>query len=228
MVPAGSEDHDAHVDDRTGDTMAFKDAKQCKARSKRTGKRCKNPAVKGFDVCRMHGAHTAGSNLPGRKAGGEKPPGSGRDLPKGHTMSMKHGAYSARLLPDEQADYEAIKADLEKELDGPNGLSVTDRLLILRVAANAAKITSATEKEAPAAVLIPLHRLELELLRELKATRASKGTVPTSGTTPAEVMGNLLAKLRERGLLPASGPAEAEVIDVEVVEVEADESSKDD
>jgi hypothetical protein len=31
-------------------------APRCKAKSKRTGKRCRAPAVKGYRVCRMHGA----------------------------------------------------------------------------------------------------------------------------------------------------------------------------
>ena len=31
-------------------------ANQCTAKSKRSGARCKNPAVKGYSVCRMHGA----------------------------------------------------------------------------------------------------------------------------------------------------------------------------
>src|SRR5690348_13548257 len=32
------------------------DAPRCTAKSKRTGKRCRAPAVRGFSVCRMHGA----------------------------------------------------------------------------------------------------------------------------------------------------------------------------
>ena len=31
-------------------------APRCKARSKRTGEPCRSPAVRGFRVCRMHGA----------------------------------------------------------------------------------------------------------------------------------------------------------------------------
>lgn len=30
---------------------------RCKAKSKRSGKQCKNYAIKGFKVCRMHGAN---------------------------------------------------------------------------------------------------------------------------------------------------------------------------
>ena len=38
--------------------MALKDARRCKATSKRSGERCKNPAVTGYDVCRIHGGKT--------------------------------------------------------------------------------------------------------------------------------------------------------------------------
>ena len=31
-------------------------APRCRAKSKRSGLRCKSPAVRGFRVCRMHGA----------------------------------------------------------------------------------------------------------------------------------------------------------------------------
>jgi hypothetical protein len=31
-------------------------APRCRAKSKRTGLRCRSPAVKGYRVCRMHGA----------------------------------------------------------------------------------------------------------------------------------------------------------------------------
>ena len=37
-------------------TQLNKFATQCTATSKRSGKRCKNPAVRGWNVCRMHGA----------------------------------------------------------------------------------------------------------------------------------------------------------------------------
>ena len=32
------------------------DALRCSAKSKRSGERCRAPAVRGFNVCRMHGA----------------------------------------------------------------------------------------------------------------------------------------------------------------------------
>lgn len=46
--------------------MAFNDARQCKAKSRRSGKRCKNAAVIGKDVCRMHGAKAGSPAIHGR------------------------------------------------------------------------------------------------------------------------------------------------------------------
>lgn len=48
-------------------------AQRCTAKSKRTGHRCKAPAVKGWQVCRMHGAGggaPAGSVHPNYRHGG--------------------------------------------------------------------------------------------------------------------------------------------------------------
>jgi hypothetical protein len=54
---------------------AFDKAPRCTARSKRTGQRCKAPAVRGYNVCRFHGAR-----------GG---------APKEHANgAWKHGLYS--------------------------------------------------------------------------------------------------------------------------------------
>jgi glucans biosynthesis protein len=53
-------------------------ALRCRARSKRSGKRCQSPAVRGFEVCRMHGAR-----------GG---------APKGNRNALKHGLYTAEAI----------------------------------------------------------------------------------------------------------------------------------
>ena len=39
---------------------AFLKAPRCTATSKRTGKQCQAPAVRGWSVCRFHGAHGGG------------------------------------------------------------------------------------------------------------------------------------------------------------------------
>ena len=46
---------------------AFQKAPRCSATSKRTRKRCKAPAVRGWTVCRFHGA---GGGAPKEKANG--------------------------------------------------------------------------------------------------------------------------------------------------------------
>lgn len=58
--------------------LSLQNAPRCHAHSKRTKQPCRNPAVKGWKVCRNHGAH-----------GGP---------PKGHVNSLKHGRYSASWI----------------------------------------------------------------------------------------------------------------------------------
>jgi periplasmic glucans biosynthesis protein len=53
-------------------------ALKCHARSKRSGKPCQSPAVRGYSVCRMHGA--------------------GGGAPKGNRNAMKHGEFAAETL----------------------------------------------------------------------------------------------------------------------------------
>ena len=54
---------------------AFQKAPRCTAKSKRTGQRCKAPALRGYNVCRFHGAR---GGAPKGKANG----------------AWKHGYYS--------------------------------------------------------------------------------------------------------------------------------------
>jgi uncharacterized protein YjcR len=49
-------------------------ALRCSARSKRTGKPCRSPPVRGYSVCRMHGA--------------------GGGAPRGNRNALKHGECS--------------------------------------------------------------------------------------------------------------------------------------
>ena len=53
-------------------------APRCSARSKRTGKPCKAPAVRGYSVCRMHGA--------------------GGGAPLGNRNAYKHGGRSGETI----------------------------------------------------------------------------------------------------------------------------------
>lgn len=59
-------------------SLPMHQAKRCRARSKRSGKRCQLPAVRNFDVCRMHGAR-----------GGP---------PKGNKNALRHGRNTAEAI----------------------------------------------------------------------------------------------------------------------------------
>jgi hypothetical protein len=85
--------------------MPFEDAKQCTATAKSTGERCKNPAVTGWDVCRMHGAGT-----PKEDATGGAPP--------------KHGRYAAKRR-------ESLQEKIE-EYRGENPAELWEELALLR------------------------------------------------------------------------------------------------
>ena len=196
-------------------------AKQCKATTKSTGQRCGNPAVTGYDVCRLHGANA--KNRGGRKKGCDNSKSRMGGAPKGNTNGVRHGVYSTRLPPEER---ELFEQHLEQYLaDVPNP-SVTDRHALERLAILETKWQVAVTQGAPADALDVLHRLLHRELKALQVTRESKDTARTSGTTPAEVMAALLMKVRERAALAAPQPMEAEVIDVDAVEVQ--ESGDDD
>jgi len=59
---------------------------RCKAKSKRSGEQCKNYALKGWGVCRMHGAHGGPKTREGHFACKKAP--------------CKHGLYSYAALQD--------------------------------------------------------------------------------------------------------------------------------
>ncbi len=73
---------------------------QCKAKSKQTGKRCKNFAVKGKTVCRFHGGLSTG-------------PKTGEGKQRIKKALTKHGFYSAEALEERRQFREDV--DLMKE-----------------------------------------------------------------------------------------------------------------
>jgi len=158
---------------------------RCKAKSKQTGEQCRNWAKPGYPVCRFHGAGGRPDVMP------KKPPTA--RVKKGNQNARKHGAYSARLMPEELEVYEQIKAQFEAEL-GADNLTASDQRLIHQLAVVSAKFDLASEKGAPPDALQMLNRMVLDLLRELKATRATKDGGTLTGSTPAEVMAALFLK----------------------------------
>jgi len=78
------------------------DAKRCTATAKSTGERCQNPAVKGWDVCRMHGA---GSPKNGTTGGA--PPTHGRYAAK-RRESLQEKIQTFREDPDPAEMWEEL------------------------------------------------------------------------------------------------------------------------
>ena len=191
---------------------------QCTATSKSTGERCKNPAAFGTNVCRMHGAK--GAILGGKHKRTEKqkavkplPP------PQGNQNARTHGAFSPRLLPDEQPAYEHFLEEYLRDVHNP---SVTDRRAVERLAVLEAKWYMAVMKNAPGDALETLQRLLHRELKVLQVTRESKESQHGSGNTPAEIMATLLLQVAERKAELEAAPtlpsveAKFEVVDVDV------------
>ena len=77
---------------------------QCQAKSKRSGLRCRGPAVKGQLVCRMHGAFSTGALTPeGRQRCAEVKTVHGRET---RTIRAERSQASARLSVLEHVGFE--------------------------------------------------------------------------------------------------------------------------
>ena len=61
-------------------SLPMHQALRCRAKSKRSGKPCRSPAVRGYSVCRMHGA--------------------GGGAPVGNQNALKHGYYTAEAIEE--------------------------------------------------------------------------------------------------------------------------------
>jgi len=72
----------------------------CQAKSKRSGVRCKNCAVKGRRVCYIHGGATPRHNTG---------PKTREGLHRQHTANLKHGAYSKESKEERQQLAKMVK-----------------------------------------------------------------------------------------------------------------------
>src|SRR3954471_21190404 len=84
--------------------------RRCHAKSKRSGKPCQAPAVRGWAVCRMHGA--------------------GGGAPLGNKNARKHGLYTAQSITARQ-DIRALLRDsrdlLKKNIGSPSAVALVGR-----------------------------------------------------------------------------------------------------
>jgi len=148
--------------------------KQCKAKCKRTGVRCLNPAVNGFDVCRFHGAN----------------PNSGAGAPKGNRNAMKHGATMNKFLNDEEKQrYREYLANLKTEFgDAEN--SVVDRSLYEQLAMIYIRIDRAADGDAVSGTIDDLTKIFNRVLSKIESRRKV-----SSESDPQKLMRELLNRL---------------------------------
>ncbi|HPQ72215.1 MAG TPA: hypothetical protein PKW95_24045 [bacterium] len=151
---------------------------RCTAKTKSTGRRCPNPAVSGYKVCRLHGANH--KNHPG--------------APKGNSNALKHGAYVKKMLTDEEKIiFEELLASIHRDFELNES---TDLAQASMAAFYYAKWHCAVLGNADAAVgnYDVLFRKQLECL---KTTRVQRDTNTGPSTTPAEWAVALLARVKE-------------------------------
>jgi hypothetical protein len=73
-------------------------APRCTARSKRTGKPCKSPAVRGWTVCRMHGAR--GGSKSGIEANAYKHGGRTKEAEQVRKLANEMSRSLSELMND--------------------------------------------------------------------------------------------------------------------------------
>ena len=170
--------------------MAVSDARQCAAISKRTGNRCRQPAMKGKDVCRFHDGDHRGVET----TGNDKGKSAGKDVgaPKLNTNALKHGAYSMRLMPEEEPIYEEKRKAFTAAL---GTVDVFDEQILHLLSLISTKVDQAVMKGAEHAAYGGMIKQILDLMKELKATRASRDT-STEGQNLTYA--DLFTALRER------------------------------
>jgi hypothetical protein len=149
-------------------------AKRCKAKSKRSGKQCKNAAVTGYDVCRIHGANPKNHGGP----------------PENNTNALRFGAYVNRILDDEE---KTVFQEFYKLLHQDFVLNKSsDRMSAELACLYFGQLTRAIES-GNAEAMYRMNLLVRGQLKDLKATKDRReGEADGLQTTPAEWMSELL------------------------------------
>jgi uncharacterized protein YjcR len=154
-------------------------AKRCKAKSKRSGKQCKNVAVTGYDVCRIHGANPKNHGGP----------------PENNKNAMTYGAYVNKVLDDDELVvfrefYNLLHQDfiLNKSSDRMSAELACIYFVKLNRAINSGN----------AEAIYKMDLLVRNQLKDLKATKDKReGEASGLQTTPAEWAASLLEKYRK-------------------------------
>ena len=175
-------------------------AVRCSAKCKRTGKRCKNPAVRGKKVCRLHGGLSLSGDQRTEKQKANRPPAAGKvnagSFKKGNQAARKHGAYTTRLSAEEKERVEQLRRDFSLELAAVDELTPFDDLLIKMASVFLVKTEMAILGDAPAKVMHQWHRMGMKCLRKLRATRATRNK--NVFHTPEQTLSAMVEKIRLR------------------------------
>ena len=161
--------------------MAFKDAKRCIAKAKRTGERCKSPAVKGYAVCRVHGANP-------KNHGG---------APKGSLNAMVHGCFVDRFLKQGEEEMfnrfmDGLKNDIPDMNDSSDyAIAVTAGMVFIR-------LQRAIEGDAQPNSVDFLSKTLIRHLEALKITRHARKGTDINLPSPAQWALELIDKARQR------------------------------
>jgi len=188
-------------------------SKRCKVIGKTTGERCKNPAVRGYDVCRMHGANP-------KNHGGAK---------KKNLNALVHGCFVDRFLkPGEEEMFNRFMDGLKKDMPDMNdssdyAIAVTAGMVFIR-------LQRAIEGDAQPNSVDFLSKTLIRHLEALKITRHARKGTDINLPSPASWALELIEKTRQRRKELDSGKevrslpgSELDIEDVEVEDVDASE-----
>ena len=158
-----------------------KKAKRCKATSKISGERCRNVAVKGYDVCRMHGANP-------KDHGG---------APKKNLNAIVHGTFVDRFLKEGEVEmFNRFMDGLKKDIPDMNDSS--DYAIAVTAAMVFIRLQRAIEGDAQPSSVDFLSKTLIRHLEALKITRHARKGTDVNLPSPAQWALDLIEKASRR------------------------------
>ena len=194
--------------------MAFKplneNIRQCTATSKSTGRRCENPAVNGFDVCRLHGAHKKKkSGDPPRKTTSGKDSNvirkyknrinkAAKELGVELPDKLQHGFLAFDILDEvERRDFLGVVKQMHEDFQ----MNRSSDFYAVEMVATSLILFRRAGKNGDVKAAEAFDRMVRMHLSDLKATKSAReGENINIKTTPAEWAASLLKHVREEEL----------------------------
>ena len=146
--------------------------RQCKAKSKQSGQRCRKPATPGLDVCAMHGGSTKKA-----KAKSQRAVQSAKAAAVAQRIGLKVDVQPQQALLDEVQRSAGMVLFYEEQVNAVAGID-TDRLSrgVIRIEEIQSKFsTTTTTTEASVHVWLQLYNEERDRLVRVAATAIRAG-----------------------------------------------------